>query len=443
MGWKPSYTQLILVAIMAIFLPVINMGRYQTAQFDSISEHMKKSFSGKSEISAAQFEKEFNNKIQEAREDFKTFLFWSFIIIMIYGAAMLWLITRVVVAINSAIKSLREEIGRGNLDKRGHIRTLTTDFETIMNNINSLVDTFVIPIKETMKVIKRTAEKDLRARVHGEYLGELREFKDDINQANNNLSESIRDVAGVSGKIEAVSKSILESSGILSGGAAGQSSAIDEIACSVNEISQKTNENAQAAENALKLSNKASSNSANGNNTMNQMTRAMEDINKAASSISTIIKVIDGIAFQTNLLALNAAVEAARAGAQGKGFAVVADEVRNLAVRSAKAAGETTALIEDSMKKVQTGIKTANETKVTLHEIDANIKDMTSLLSDITKATRNQAEGMVHINTALQKVSSITTQNASTADSTARMASELEKFSKHLESLVSGFITGN
>ena len=116
-------------------------------------------------------------------------------------------------------------------------------------------------------------------------------------------------------------------------GSTEQASAIQEITASIDEIADKTKQNADQANSAASLVVRAIDDVKKGNNQMEEMMIAMKDINKASESISKIIQVIDDIAFQTNILALNAAVEAARAGEAGKGFAVVAEEVQPRARR--------------------------------------------------------------------------------------------------------------
>ena len=116
---------------------------------------------------------------------------------------------------------------------------------------------------------------------------------------------------------------------------------------------------------------------------MQQMTTAMDDLKTSSASIAKIIKTIDEIAFQTNILALNAAVEAARAGEAGAGFAVVAEEVRNLAQRSAAAAKETAAKIEDAVRKSERGVALSGKVAHGFGEIVSKARQVDELVAEI------------------------------------------------------------
>ncbi len=129
----------------------------------------------------------------------------------------------------------------------------------------------------------------------------------------------------------------------------------------MEEMTATVQQNADNARKASQLAVSAREQAQDGGQVVDQAVDAMRAISESSKKIADIIGVIDEIAFQTNLLALNAAVEAARAGDQGRGFAVVASEVRNLAQRSAGAAKEIKALIQDSLDKVDDGSNLVNQ----------------------------------------------------------------------------------
>ena len=150
-----------------------------------------------------------------------------------------------------------------------------------------------------------------------------------------------------------------------------------------------------------------------------------------------IIAVIDDIAFQTNLLALNASVEAARAGEQGKGFAVVADAVRTLAQRSATSAKDISALIKDSVAKIEGGAQVANNNETVLKDMLVSIRKISELTSEVASMGSEQLSGVSQISKAVGQLDQASQTNAASAEETAASSERLREQSKSLQQVVS------
>jgi methyl-accepting chemotaxis protein len=243
------------------------------------------------------------------------------------------------------------------------------------------------------------------------------------------LTDGSQRISSASGEISSSSQSLAE-------GATEQAAGLEETSSSLEEMSSMTKQNADNAQQANTLASQARKAADDGSQAMSRMNTAIHEIQKSSDETAKIIKVIDEIAFQTNLLALNAAVEAARAGEAGKGFAVVAEEVRNLAMRSAEAAKNTSNLIEQSVNNSRNGVQICSEVKKSLDEIVGSIGKTTDLVGEIAAASREQAQGVDQINTAVSQMDKVTQQNAANAEESASASEELSSQAESMNQIV-------
>ena len=254
-------------------------------------------------------------------------------------------------------------------------------------------------------------------------------------------AELVAEIGKISNTFVSAAKQISDGAQSLAQGSTEQAASIEQLSSSVAEIAQKTKTNADMAGKTADLAHSIIVNAEKGSLQMDEMIIAVKDINEASQSIGKIIKTIDDIAFQTNILSLNAAVEAARAGQHGKGFAVVAEEVRNLASKSADAARETGAMIQNSMEKAEFGSRIAGETAASLTEIIAGINESSLLIDEIAKSSEDQTLGIDHINTGIDQVAQVVQQNSATSEESAAASEQMSSQADMLQELISQFKT--
>jgi methyl-accepting chemotaxis protein len=275
----------------------------------------------------------------------------------------------------------------------------------------------------------------------------IRSDKDTMNHAINRMISAMNEVFGKlrvsSGDVKSGASNIAEVSNQLAMGSTQQAATVEQISAAIADITVKTKHNTEVAEKTAVLSENINVTVGKGEAQMQEMTAAMASINEASHSIGQVIKSIDDIAFQTNILALNAAVEAARAGEAGKGFAVVAGEVRNLASKSAEAAKETNALIENSIKKAELGGKIVIETAGSLSEIKDGMAQAASLVEQIAAASREQSVAISQINEAVTQVAEVVQVNSGGAEECASASQQLNDEAYTLNELISRFKLSN
>ncbi len=349
-----------------------------------------------------------------------------------------WIASLLIKVIEKSVKQLSDaakDIAMGRVDIE-MVKYNNDEFGDLVDEYTEVIEN----IKYQAKIAEEVSHGNLTITVNPkspeDLLGNsLKQLVEDNFHILSNIKEVGNQVTTNSSQVAGASQSLAQ-------GSTEQASAIQQITASIDEIAEKTKQNADEANSAAELVSQAIKDVKYGNSQMHDMMEAMADINRSSESISKIIKVIDDIAFQTNILALNAAVEAARAGEAGKGFAVVAEEVRSLAAKSAAAASETAELIEDSISKVNTGSRLADDTAKALETITGVVQKSEVIINGIADSSNYQATAVSQINQAITQVSQVVQTTSATSEECAAASEELSNLAARMHELLSSYNLG-
>ena len=337
-------------------------------------------------------------------------------------AASLILGIRIYRMIRTPVTELAEtadQLAAGNLSVRVRYRS-RNEMGLLADSLNSAFQRLQNIVSEITTVLRSIAEEDLTAAAGRSYPGDFEAIHTALHTILERLNETFSLFQSSAGQIDGSAKQVAAGAQELAQGSVEEAGSVAQLSAFIQNIADQSRENTEAMNGISSQMGRATDEVEEGNLRMEQMLAAMGGINQSSGEIATIIQVIDNLAFQTNILALNAAVEAARAGEAGKGFAVVAQEVRRLAVRSADAARQTKALIEESVHKVREGSAIADGTAQSLLRVAANMKEMNQRVREAANKSSEQSCGVEKIMLEMEQVSaSVQSVSASSEQSAA------------------------
>lgn len=331
------------------------------------------------------------------------------------------------------------KLAEGDLKTPVEVITTGNELSILSNNLNDTIQSLNLYISDITRVLSQLSAGNLDIQTEANFAGDFVSLKESIDTIVGSLNETMAQMNNAADLVADHSDGTSQGAKNLANSTLDQASVLEELTASIASVSEQVRLTADNASKANMRSQEAEKNVETCNQQMQSMINAMSDIKAGSAKIGDIIKNIEDIAEQTNLLSLNAAIEAARAGEAGRGFSVVAEEVRSLAEESAIAAKNTAKLIIKSIETVENGTSIVNETAESLTQVVNNTTEITSIISEIADAAREQAAAIEQINTGFEQMSDAVTTNSMTAQESAQSSEELANQAQNLKGLIGRF----
>jgi methyl-accepting chemotaxis protein len=206
----------------------------------------------------------------------------------------------------------------------------------------------------------------------------------------------------------------------------------DELARTISEVGANAAQSSRLAADAVREAEST-------NQTIDEMAQVAREIGEVTGLIASI-------AGRTNLLALNATIEAARAGEAGRGFAVVAQEVKALAAQTAAATQNIATRIEAIQSTTERSVTAIQDVSGTIDKLDqfsaliaAAVEEQAVAARDIASNVNAAANGVGHMNAAINEIEAIAGRTATSADVLGRSAVEVARQTDRIRHRVRAF----
>lgn len=342
-------------------------------------------------------------------------------------------------AVRRELLAVTSAIGRGDFSNKLDLSGKQGMWRELAEVLNQLTDNLAAALHDVSDQLSELSQGNLRKSSQTQYEGLLGQLAQTLTGTVNSLSGMVHTIRGSADSVADEAQRISEGNAILAQQTDKQSSALEQSATAVARLTETASETAENAAQTNRLMQTASDAATRGSELTGQVISTMESIQTVSQRITTIVELINSVAFQTNILALNAAVEAARAGEHGKGFAVVAGEVRALAGRTAEAAREIERLVTDTRTNVDRGAQLVGQAGESMKTIVRDVTAATAMIGEISRASQDQSRDIGDVNGMIGRLRETTQHSAEMVNGAAVAARKLTDESSSLLASVSVF----
>lgn len=327
----------------------------------------------------------------------------------------------------SACSERMHALSKGDLHSPTPVGKSKDETGVLLSSVSALCSDMNELIGDVDYILSSMGKGDFTVKSHCEerYVGDFFGLIDSVNKVREQLSATIGEMDRVADQVSRGAEEVSISAQALAQGSTEQASSVEELAATITVVADKIRTNAEHAETSNTKTKISGDEMQEVSVKMKDLVDAMEEIKSSSDETSKIIKTIEDIAFQTNILALNAAVEAARAGEAGKGFAVVAEEVRNLAGKSAEAAKNTTALIENIVSAIEKGNIFVSDVAGKVASVSEVSKEVSEISAMISRDSAEASHSISEITIGVNQIASVVQTNSATAEESAASSEEM------------------
>ncbi|ETR73249.1 MAG: Methyl-accepting chemotaxis sensory transducer [Candidatus Magnetoglobus multicellularis str. Araruama] len=328
--------------------------------------------------------------------------------------------------------------------------------------------TIVVPVKYLSDNVNKIAAGDLtvtfEAHDREDEIGVMMKgFKEMLENLRTQTSEMLEGASTLASSISQITATVSQ----MATSSTETSSSIAEITATVEEVRQTVQVSSQKANQVVDVARKAADVSESGkkatNDTIQGIKRIKDEmeyiadsivkLSEQTQSIGDIINAVNDLADQSNLLSVNASIEAAKAGEHGKGFAVVAQEVKSLAEQSKNATNDVTSILSDIQKAtsaavmaterggktVEDGVNLSAQAGEAISILSQNVTESSQSALQIASSTQEQLVGMDQLAEAMENIKQASTQNADGAKQLEDSVNNLDALAKKMKMISNKF----